>query len=280
MPEHASETKDVFISYAHKDAEIAKAIDRQLEAEGVSVWWDDDLVGGQHFVDVIQEALESSRSVAVLFSRQSLASRYVKAEALEAYNQEKLIPVLIEPVYDGLKTPFNTIHYVDLSQWNGRGDYPQFQELINAIRKKTGQKPVIEKETTGGDTPVTLWRNWRFLSLLLLLMIVPLLFFGLRGLWKKDGDTAVCDVSLTFQTRPDNRVLAVLTEVAGRRKSHAVTGSGLASFKVKLQKENPWTLKPRFSKIGEKSLTIRGCPSLLRKEFNDSSLEIRGKLQK
>jgi UDP-N-acetyl-D-mannosaminuronic acid transferase (WecB/TagA/CpsF family) len=44
---------DVFLSYSKKDFTEALAVASLLQAEGYSVWWDSNLLGGEDFRRVI-----------------------------------------------------------------------------------------------------------------------------------------------------------------------------------------------------------------------------------
>ena len=70
---------------------------RTFEAEGLKVWWDRTIPAGQNFDQVIEKALSESRLVVVLWSDESVASRWVRNEAEEAAAQNILVPILIEP---------------------------------------------------------------------------------------------------------------------------------------------------------------------------------------
>jgi hypothetical protein len=62
--------------------------------------------------------------VVVLWSRQSVNSRWVRAEATEAARNTTLVPVMIEPC----KRPimFELTQTADLSSWNGDADWQVF----------------------------------------------------------------------------------------------------------------------------------------------------------
>jgi hypothetical protein len=47
MAEVIENGPDIFISYAHDDAEHARQIADWLESEGYSVWWDRSLAAGE-----------------------------------------------------------------------------------------------------------------------------------------------------------------------------------------------------------------------------------------
>ena len=66
-----------------------------LEEKGWSVWWDPKLRAGEHFDDVIEQALKDAKCVIVMWSKLSVNSRYVKDEANYALKRKKLIPIAI-----------------------------------------------------------------------------------------------------------------------------------------------------------------------------------------
>ena len=91
-------THDVFISYARGDHSRAAQLASVLATKGWSVWWDRDILPGRTFDDVIEEALTNARSVVVLWSAESVKSRWVRTEASAAAERDALVPVLIENV--------------------------------------------------------------------------------------------------------------------------------------------------------------------------------------
>lgn len=94
---------DVFISYSSKDAEAAEKIHAALEEKGVRVFRDKTGIHGADNIPVsIQNAIETSRSVALLISPDALESPWVEAEwtaafmkANEKESSLRLIPVLV-----------------------------------------------------------------------------------------------------------------------------------------------------------------------------------------
>ncbi len=61
---------DVFLSYASADRDRARALADALEARGRQVWWDRRIPAGRTFAQVITEALENTRCVIVIWSRE------------------------------------------------------------------------------------------------------------------------------------------------------------------------------------------------------------------
>ena len=122
---------DVFISYAKGDRARAAELASALEANGWSVWWDRDIPPGRTFDEVIEEALTQTRSVVVLWSAESVKSRWVRTEASAAAERGTLVPALIEPVTIPLE--FRRLEAADLTVWHGDRNHPEFQQLVETL---------------------------------------------------------------------------------------------------------------------------------------------------
>lgn len=86
---------DVFISYAREDARKAEMLAEALTAEGLTVWWDHDLVGGDNYRELITDTINAASCVIVIWSEPSVASPFVKDEASRAHDRGVLLPVAI-----------------------------------------------------------------------------------------------------------------------------------------------------------------------------------------
>src|ERR687894_3281557 len=113
---------DIFISYDSADRAIAQKFADALESRGWSVWWDREIPLGKAFDQVIEEELNAARCVIVLWSKQSVRSRWVKTEASAAADRECLMPVLIEDVTIPLE--FRRIQTAMLHGWSGDREHP------------------------------------------------------------------------------------------------------------------------------------------------------------
>jgi hypothetical protein len=122
---------DVFISYAKGDRARAAELASALEANGWSVWWDRDIPPGRTFDEVIEEALTQARSVVVLWSAESVKSRWVRTEASAAAERGTLVPALIEPVTIPLE--FRRLEAADLTGWHGDQSHPELQQLVETL---------------------------------------------------------------------------------------------------------------------------------------------------
>ena len=86
---------DIFISYARADRGIAKQLASSLAARGYHVWWDAELVGSDDFRDVIFDELTLAKAVIVIWSENSVRSKFVRDEAGRADTKNKLIATCV-----------------------------------------------------------------------------------------------------------------------------------------------------------------------------------------
>ncbi len=123
---------DIFLSYSREDQATARLFAEGFEREGFSVWWDATLNAGEAFDQVTEKALREAKAVVVLWSKKSVDSRWVRAEAMQANDNRTLVPVMIEPC----KRPimFELTHTADLSQWTGDRKGAAWQSFIAGVR--------------------------------------------------------------------------------------------------------------------------------------------------
>ena len=181
---------DIFISYASSDRQIAQKFAAALESAGWSVWWDREIPVGKSFDQVIEEELNAARCVVVLWSKESVLSRWVKAESAAAADRERLVPALIDEV--AIPLEFKRIQTAMLMHWDGDTANPEFHRLVQAVRQMVGQleppdRSGTEKTKNEGKTLNGLPISPRLLgtSALVLLMIAGLIlakniFYGGR----------------------------------------------------------------------------------------------------
>lgn len=124
----------LFLSYAREDADRAKALAKALEAAGHEVWWDRHIRGGSQFAGAIEQALTNAQAVLVLWSKASVHSPWVRDEASEGRDTDRLVPVVL----DDSRPPigFRQFQSIDFSGWSGKGTPKQFAGLLNAIADK------------------------------------------------------------------------------------------------------------------------------------------------
>jgi hypothetical protein len=128
---------DVFVSYSRKDREFVLKLVDALKGRGWNVWWDPTIRPGQYYEDVIEGALTTARCVIVVWSKNSVTSKWVRAEAGEAANRGVLVPVVI----DNAKIPFRfkQIQEANLAGWQFTPDHPGLISLLDSIAATLSQ---------------------------------------------------------------------------------------------------------------------------------------------
>jgi adenylate cyclase len=123
---------DIFISYSREEQVRARQFAEALEHEGYSVWWDVTLRSGEAFDEAIERALRAAKAIIVLWSKKSVVSRWVRAEATLADRQGTLVPVMIELCERPIM--FELTQTIDLSDWAGDLADPRWQTLLSDLR--------------------------------------------------------------------------------------------------------------------------------------------------
>jgi len=82
---------DIFVSYCKEDEKKVGAIINKLEEQGWSVWWyEGHKSPGVDIDENITKEIDSSECVIVIWSANSIKSRYVKGEAELGINQKNI----------------------------------------------------------------------------------------------------------------------------------------------------------------------------------------------
>ena len=87
---------DIFVSYKRENLAAVGRLVEALRAEGVGVWWDQDIPPNAAWEATIEQALAAARLVIVAWSPAAVASENVKAEARWARGQGRLLQVFVE----------------------------------------------------------------------------------------------------------------------------------------------------------------------------------------
>ncbi len=130
---------DIFISYKREDRVWAEALSRGLERQGWTTWWDTRLAAGESFDKVIERQLDAAKCVIVLWSKASVESKWVIAEAGEGLEREIIVPVFIEEARPPLV--FRRIHTARLIGWKKSGEEAMFVRLIADVSRILGPSP-------------------------------------------------------------------------------------------------------------------------------------------
>ncbi len=140
---------DVFISYARTDRDKVEKIARALTQQGLHVWWDPKIKTGAGFREEIADALTNTRSVLVVWSRDSVGSRFVCDEADEGAARGILYPALIDNV--DIPLGFRQIQTADLTHWRGNMNDPALKAFVKTIVGNIS--PTASRRRPAPDTP-------------------------------------------------------------------------------------------------------------------------------
>ena len=131
---------DIFLSYNREDQGRAKLFAEAFAAEGFDVWWDVGLKTGEAYDQVTEKALREAKAVVVLWSKRSVESRWVRAEATLADRNKTLVPCMIEACERPIM--FELTQTAELSHWNGHsGDKVWLAFLADVKRFVTRETP-------------------------------------------------------------------------------------------------------------------------------------------
>ena len=103
QPTQQRDPRQVFISHATADADLAHRLAADLEAEGWAVWIaPDSIQPGEKWVEAINRGLEASGCFVLLLTPAAVASRWVTSETnvaieMEHEGQLQFIPLQIKP---------------------------------------------------------------------------------------------------------------------------------------------------------------------------------------
>ena len=128
---------DLFLSYSRQDTAKIEVLATTLQQAGWSVWWDREIRAGSSFDRVIEQALTNARAVIVAWSKHSVESDWVRAEAAHALEGNKLLPIRLDKV--PLPLRFIHVHTIDLSSWTGSGTDPSCQKLVAELHDLLGK---------------------------------------------------------------------------------------------------------------------------------------------
>ncbi|MGA9825049.1 MAG: toll/interleukin-1 receptor domain-containing protein [Methylocystis sp.] len=134
---------DVFVSYGREDKERIKPIVDGLELLGVSAWHDERIKAGSQWDDEIETEIKQARAVIVCWSKASVVSRPVRAEALYARDHSKIVPCTLELCEIPLQLVYEQAE--DLSGWTGAPAHAGWRKMLESIGKR------IERPGPGGS---------------------------------------------------------------------------------------------------------------------------------
>lgn len=146
---------DVFVSYKAEDrARVAPLVDA-LQADGLSVWWDAHIGGGDDWRESIARQLDAAACVLVIWSKRSTGAegRFVRDEATRAQRRGAYLPVRIDKVDPPLG--FGETQALPLIGWRGNRSDPRYTAVRDAARSIIG----LETHADGHDSVTGIGRR-------------------------------------------------------------------------------------------------------------------------
>ncbi|HWF76189.1 MAG TPA: TIR domain-containing protein, partial [Caulobacteraceae bacterium] len=123
----------VFLSYARFDSELGERIVAGLRSLDVECWWDRDMPGVD-WPSEIERQIDAMSALVVIWTAASKDSKYVRAEAIPAFDREKLVNIMF-----GVKEPplpFNLYNGFQLDGWTGREPHDGWTRLVRTLEAK------------------------------------------------------------------------------------------------------------------------------------------------
>jgi TolB-like protein len=122
---------DVFVSYSRRDKARVAPLVAAIEASGWSVWWDPEIVPGQEFDRQIDAELKIASAVLVVWTADSVQSRWVRGEARDGADRDILVPVRFDAA--NLPIDVRAIQTIDLDDSGTGAGTRQTQEMLRAL---------------------------------------------------------------------------------------------------------------------------------------------------
>src|SRR5215471_11333085 len=122
---------DVFVSYARTDKPRVAPLVAAIEGHGLSVWWDPAISPGEEFDRLIATQLGAAAAVLVVWTANSVGSRWVRGEARHGADRGILVPVR----FDGAELPIDVraLHTIDLDERTLDERNPGVREVLRAL---------------------------------------------------------------------------------------------------------------------------------------------------
>jgi murein DD-endopeptidase MepM/ murein hydrolase activator NlpD len=154
---------DVFISYRQTERSAVEQIAERLRTLGFDVWFDARLIAGDSFNDEIDREARSARAILVCWSPAARESKWVKAEAMIGFEEDKLAACYVAgPDRFSAPAPFNTTHSGDLRTWLEKLDNadPVWRSVVQRVAELCGRDDVVSWCQLDKHSSINDFRAW------------------------------------------------------------------------------------------------------------------------
>jgi len=150
-----SSMSDVFISYKAEDRRRVQPLVQALQADGLSVWWDEHIGAGDEWRQTIEKQLDAAKCVVVIWSKRSVGEdgQFVRDEAARAQQRHVYVPVTIDEIR--IPLGFGERQATSLRGWRGNRSDTRYQAMLAAVRRITGTVPAEPSLRPQSNVPVT-----------------------------------------------------------------------------------------------------------------------------
>ncbi|MEQ1782620.1 MAG: TIR domain-containing protein [Hyphomonadaceae bacterium] len=142
---------DIFLSYNREDQARAKLFAEAFERHGFKVWWDVGLKTGEAYDQVTEKALREAKAVVVLWSKRSVESRWVRAEATLADRNKTLVPCMIEPCERPIM--FELTQTAELMHWQGDASDAAWRSFLSDVYRFVAKDSPVPMNAPSVEAP-------------------------------------------------------------------------------------------------------------------------------
>lgn len=125
---------DIFVSYKAEDRRRVQPLVDALQQDGLGVWWDAHIGGGDAWRETIETQLDSAKCVLVIWSKRSVGpdGRFVRDEASRAQRRNVYVPVLIDKTQPPLG--FGETQAISLVGWKGDRSDQRYRAVLECAK--------------------------------------------------------------------------------------------------------------------------------------------------
>ncbi len=199
-PAVAGSSRPVFISYASHDAVMAQKVCGVLEVAGFPSWIAPrDVVPGTQYADGIVGAIDESRILVLIVSKDALASAHVGRELERAASKRH--PVIALKV-DSAPLTRAFEYFLNQSQWievGAGGTDGAIAKLVEAVGRHLAPGAAVSLPPplqTSKQKAAMSRRRWGIAAVVVVLALAAAYFLVSRSFWRSPATIAVADKSI------------------------------------------------------------------------------------